>query len=112
VRRLILAPDAKADLAAIGRYSRRQWGVEQARVYSRTIAARIFQLRERPQLGHRRPDVDAQVLCLKSGRRLIFYDATEATLTVLRVLHERQDAPGRIAAGRRRLAADDRDDEP
>ncbi len=105
MRRLVLAPDAKADLAAIGRYSRRQWGAEQARVYSRTIAERIFRLREHPRLGHKRQDVDAQVRCLRSGRHLIFYDATETTLTVLRVLHERQDAPGHVATGRRRLSA-------
>jgi toxin ParE1/3/4 len=100
----VLAPDVVADLAAIGRYSRRQWGAEQARAYSSEIAARIFKLRERPQLGHRRPDVDAQVRCLRSGRHLIFYDVSETTLTVLRVLHERQDAAGHLATGRRRLA--------
>jgi toxin ParE1/3/4 len=112
VRRLIIAPDVKADIAAIGRYSRRQWGAEQARFYSRAIAERIFQLRERPDLGHRRPDVDAQVRCLKSGRHLIFYDVTETDLTVLRVLHERQDAPGHVASGRRGLAASGNSEEP
>jgi plasmid stabilization system protein ParE len=33
-----LTPDAEADLKAIARYTRRQWGEAQSRQYARTLA--------------------------------------------------------------------------
>ncbi|MGE5501747.1 MAG: hypothetical protein ACM3W4_07460 [Ignavibacteriales bacterium] len=59
-------------MAAVGRYSRKTWGAARAREYSIALAGRIIQLRTRPSLGRRRPDIDPDVRALRSGKHIIF----------------------------------------
>lgn len=98
MRGLRLTPEARADIAAVGRYSRKTWGAAKAREYSAALAERIMTLRARPSLGRRRLDIDPDVRALRSARHIVFYDVSPEAIVVLRVLHERMHVADLSAA--------------
>jgi len=91
-----LAPVAARDLEGIWRYTLGEWGIEQAHRYTDEIVAAFAQLANNPHLdtscdyirnGYRRNWV---------GRHVIYFRVTGYGIAVIRVLHERMDAPKRL----------------
>lgn len=105
MRALRFTPQARADIAAVGRYSRKTWGAAKGREYSVALAERLMRLRTRPSVGRARPDIDPLVRGLRSNRHIVFYDVLPDTVVILRVLHERMDVvtlmTGKLEALRR-----------
>ena len=99
MRRLVLSPDAAADISAIGRYSRWAWGVEQGRRYSQKLADRLIKLKQRTRPGRPRNDIGPTVRSLKSGRHIIFFHLEDEQVVVARILHESMNVAGRIQFG-------------
>ncbi len=88
-----LTPAAEHDLEAIWIYSARQWGVEQANRYADFLAAAFAELAQSPtsapacdhiRPGYRRRSVE---------RHMIYFRMTNYGIAVVRILHERMDAP-------------------
>jgi len=82
---------AREDLAEIGRYTERRWGVAQRRAYLAQLDARMELLVDHPQMGTARDDVRRGYRCLREARHLIFYRAAAGTVEIVRVLHQRMD---------------------
>lgn len=90
---LRLTPAALRDMEGIWRYTARQWGVAQAERYIdrlngcfETLALAPFsaQACDHIRPGYRRQPVESHVVYYRTGPDMV---------TVVRVLHERMDAP-------------------
>lgn len=88
-----LAPAAERDLETIWVHTRRQWGIDQANRYIDILTASFSELAQRPDAappcdhirpGYRRRSVE---------RHLIYFRITDYGVAIIRILHERMDAP-------------------
>ena len=91
-----LTPAAARDLAGIWRYTLGEWGIEQAHRYTDEIAAAFAQLTTNPQLGTTCDYIRKGYRRSQVGRHMIYFRITEYGIAVIRVLHERMDAPKRL----------------
>ena len=89
--KLKLAKEAKKDIKAIGRYTQKQWGEAQRRVYIRSLYDRFEWLIENPGLGKNRSDIHEGYYSYHEGKHQIFYIIDNEILTVIGVLHENMD---------------------
>ena len=103
MKQLVLSPDAVTDIAEIARYSKREWGEKQARLYGTRLAERLIKLKTSARLGRLRLDIDPIVRSVKSGRHLIFFDVEPDRVVVLRILHESMDTSDRVQVARSRI---------
>jgi toxin ParE1/3/4 len=88
-----LSPAAERDLEGIWKYTRAEWGVEQAERYTDLLTAAFLVLAESPKSaptcdhireGYRRRSVE---------RHLIYFRITDYGIAIIRVLHGQMDAP-------------------
>lgn len=88
-----LVPAAERDLESIWTYTRQQWGAEQANRYIDTLIATFAELAQSPKTapacdhirpGYRRRSID---------RHMIYFRITAYGIAVVRILHDRMDAP-------------------
>jgi len=88
-----LTPAAERDLESIWRYTFRQWGVAQADRYIDFLTTTFAELADSPRMapacdhirpGYRRWSVE---------RHMIYFRVTDDGISVIRVLHDRMDAP-------------------
>ena len=91
-----LTPAAERDLEKIWRYTQRTWGIEQAGRYIDTLNSAFAELAQHPQRapacdhirrGYRMAVIESHVIYF----RIAVYGAD-----IIRVLHERIDAPRRL----------------
>ena len=82
---------ARRDLAGIIRYSRDTWGVEQSAAYLGDINARLAQLAGSPALGRARDDLAPSLRAFPTQSHVIYYLVVEGGISIVRILHERQD---------------------
>ena len=89
-----LAPAARDDLDAIWDYVARE--ARDAGPADRLIDAiteRLWLLAQHPQIGRRRDDLEAGLRSLAVGNFVIVYEVTAGNVSVLRIVHGRQDLP-------------------
>jgi toxin ParE1/3/4 len=88
-----LSPAAQRDLEGIWKYTRSEWGLEQAERYTDLLTAAFQVLAESPnsapacdhiRQGYRRRNVE---------RHMIYFRVTEYGIAIIRILHDRMDAP-------------------
>jgi toxin ParE1/3/4 len=88
-----LTPAAERDLEDIWTYTVQNWGVEQADLYADSLTAAFAELAQSPKLapscdhirpGYRRRSVE---------RHMIYFRITDYGVAVVRILHDRMDAP-------------------
>jgi len=88
-----LTPAAERDLEAIWTYTLQRWGVEQANRYIDLLTAAFAELANSPNTapacdqvrpGYRRRSVE---------RHMIYFRITAYGIAIVRVLHDRMDAP-------------------
>lgn len=88
-----LTPAAERDLESIWIYTLRRWGVEQADRYIDILTATFAELAQSPKSapacdhirpGYRRRSVE---------RHMIYFRITAYGVAIIRVLHDRMDAP-------------------
>jgi len=82
---------AKQDLASIEKYTRENWGSNQADLYLAQIENKILDLLETPYLGTARPDVSSGYRCLPEGKHLIFYRVDGYIVNILGIPHASMD---------------------
>ena len=92
-----LRPLAVTDLETIWRYTAQAWNVEQADQYLDQLNERLELLAENPSLGLDYSHVEAGVQRYQVGRHGVFYRIDNHLLVVIRVLHDRMDAPRRLS---------------
>ena len=89
--RVELSGEADADLDSIAEYTIREHGPQQARNYVGSLVARIEALALEP-VGRRTDGLDPAVLRIRHGAHFLFFRVHTDRVTILRVLHVRQDA--------------------
>ncbi len=82
---------AVADLDAIADYTVGRWGNKQARFYVDSLEARLTHLADQPLIGRWREDLAPGLLCFPFESHVVFYNATDFGIAVVRVLHKQQD---------------------
>ena len=89
--RVEFRPAARADLDAIARYTKREWGTVKARAYLGQLRAFAEGLRDFPQ---RFPSYNSPLGPFRKapcGEHLVFYVIAADKVEIVRVLHNRVD---------------------
>lgn len=93
-----LTQAAEADLRAVIRYSRVEWGAEQARSYADALEQAIQLLVDYPHRHRALPKVHPDVRIARCRHHLIFALPMDGGPTlILAILHERMDLMARLA---------------
>lgn len=86
-----LTARASEDLREIARYTRREWGLHQARRYREELQLALQKLSLSPLVGLSRDEVAEQVRSFQVASHIAFYVPRTDGITVLRVLHPSMD---------------------
>lgn len=88
-----LSASARRDLEAIWRYTAETWSAEQARRYTGALTRVMSALAGTPNLGtacdHIRPGYRRR----RIEEHVIYFGATTYGVAIIRILHNRMDAP-------------------
>lgn len=88
-RKLVLAPRARQDFVDILRYTGETWGQDQLHTYRDKIHDALHLIGRNPAIGHRSPALpDTHRLYLVGSHVIVFRDQ-EASVAVVRILHQR-----------------------
>ena len=80
---------AEADVLAIGNYTLRTWGRDQAISYLDELEACCQKLAEHPELGRTCEDIRPGLQRFEQGRHVVFYRQEAGGVLVSRILHQR-----------------------
>ncbi|AJR03391.1 MULTISPECIES: type II toxin-antitoxin system RelE/ParE family toxin [Flavobacteriaceae] len=95
--KVILRQKAIDDLNDIWDYTFKKWSVKQADKYYATIKLTCNGIGENPNVGKEYDGISKNLLGLKSGKHIIFYQLISIDrIEVIRILHERMDLKNRI----------------
>ncbi len=86
-----LSRPALRDLAEIGRYTREQWGKEQAHDYGSAITAGLKWLCRNEPLLHERPELDVGIFSYPHQSHVIVFRRCRIGIEIPRILHRRMD---------------------
>lgn len=96
--KVILRQKAIDDLNYIWMYTSIKWSEVQADKYYATVKDACLGIGENPEVGKKYDVVSENLLGLKTGRHIIFYQSmSEDRIEVIRILHERMDLKTRIS---------------
>lgn len=94
--RLELSADADADLFDILEYGVQTFGHEVGHAYYFSFDSAFSILRDFPQAGSVREDIDETIRAFRHRSHKIYYDVTKDTIIVQRILHHAMDVPSRL----------------
>lgn len=95
--KVVLRQKAIDDLNNIWFYTFEKWSEKQANKYYETIKIACNEIGENPNTGKEYSGISKNLLGLKSGKHIIFYQMlSENKIEVVRILHERMDLKSRI----------------
>lgn len=93
-----LRQEAIDDLNDIWDYTFEKWSENQADKYYATIKLACNGIGENPDVGKEYDGISKNLLGLKSGKHIIFYQSlSEDKIEVIRILHERMDLKNRLS---------------
>lgn len=95
-RRLIIQPEAQADIRAILLYTRERWSAEQRRRYHAHINLGLTSLLDYPERGRPRDEFYVGCRSLLVEQHVIFYYLTDDEIVIDRVLHRSQEASDKV----------------
>lgn len=96
-RRLRITIPARGDLRALRRYARRLWGKRQRDLSADRLAAAMRDLTLYPDLGGPRDDLTPGLRARVVGEHVVYCRADDEAVTIIRVLHQKMDAPSHLA---------------
>ena len=95
--KVILRQKAIDDLNDIWDYTFEQWSEKQADKYYSSLKFACREIGENPDLGRDYTEIKSNLLGLKSGKHIIFYQMiSDEEIEVIRILHERMDLKNRL----------------
>ena len=86
-----ISSDANEDLVSVWKYTRDQWGIEQADLYIDAFMLRFAWLTENRKLWLPRPDMGKGIFSCVEKSHVIFFCVNQNHLDILRILHGRMD---------------------
>ena len=94
---VILRQEAIDDLNKIWDYTFEKWSENQADKYYATVKMTCNGIGENPDIGKEYDGINKNLLGLKSGKHIIFYQQISIDrIEIIRILHERMDLKNRI----------------
>ncbi len=88
---------ATSDLLNIWDYTVEIWSKKQAEKYYNQLIGTCKQIAENPGIGKDYFEVKTELLGLKTGKHIIFYETINKNeVKIIRILHERMDLENRI----------------
>ncbi|WP_299111473.1 type II toxin-antitoxin system RelE/ParE family toxin [uncultured Winogradskyella sp.] len=95
--KVILRQEAINDLNRIWDYTFEKWSEKQADKYYATVKMACNGIGESPDIGKEYDGISKNLLGLKSGKHIIFYQQISSDrIEIIRILHERMDLKNRI----------------
>ncbi len=95
--KVILRQEAIDDLDSIWNYTFEKWSEKQADKYYATVKMICNGIGENPDIGKEYGEISKNLLGLKSGKHIIFYQQISSDrIEIIRILHERMDLKNRI----------------
>ncbi len=95
--KVVLKQEAIDDLNNIWEYSFEKWSENQADKYYSMLKLACKEIGESPKLGREYNNIKNNLLGLKSGKHIIFYQKVdEDEIEIIRILHEQMDLKSRI----------------
>ena len=88
-----LSPAAERDLENIWLYSRRQWSTEQADRYAAILVNAFAELAQTPKMAPSCEHIRSGYRRRSVGRHVIYFRITDYGIAVVRLLHDRMNAP-------------------
>lgn len=95
-RELRFARDAEDDLRSILEYSLVTWGARQQDERVLAFSTAFESILRFPRLGRISHEVDQDLRALLVGEHYIYYRVDEASVLVVRILHERMDVTSHL----------------
>ena len=92
MRRLAVRRRASRDLHEILIFSAREWGLDQAERYVRDIHGAFERILADPALGTTLSLPRGTYRRLNAGSHAIYFTASDTTVTIIRVLHQRMNS--------------------
>ncbi len=87
-----LTNKAREDLIGIARYTEKNWGQEQRKVYLKQLDDLFHTLAANPDLGRSCSEIRQGYFKYPDDRHVIFYRlGNESAIEIIRVLHKRMD---------------------
>ena len=93
MKEIRLRPAAEADIAGIREYTRRTWGAEQASRYLRGLGRRFQEIACGVAVSRQS---ERNTRCARYRTHLIYFRVADTHVLIVRVLHERMDAPSHL----------------
>ena len=88
---------AQADIREIGRYTQRQWGKDQRRVYLSGLNDTFCLLANKPLLAAERRGFSPPVRIHPYRKHLVVYVVEDGGILIVRVLHQSMDVPAQLS---------------
>ena len=89
--RYVLSPEAEADLIGIWEYTRDHWNADQADTYILALIDVVQAVASGKRKGRSCDQIRSGYFRVASGSHVIFYRMSDATMDVVRILHQRMD---------------------
>lgn len=96
--RLVRSPRFQRDLVDVLAYTKKRWGIEQARRYRDLIREALAAIAQAPERGKARDDIRAGIRALhirqygRPARHIVFYQVrSSGEVDLLRMLHDAMD---------------------
>jgi toxin ParE1/3/4 len=86
-------PAAERDLANIWRYTKPQWGREQANRYTLVLKAMCAEIAKAPLQAEGCPHIRPGYRRRSVEHHVIYFRQTPYGIAIVRILHQRMDAP-------------------
>lgn len=93
--RVVVSPLAERDLEAIGDYIAED-SPARALSFVEELRAQCAEIAESPSACRARPELGRAIRSLAHGNYVIFFTATKARVTIVRVLHGAMDIPAQF----------------
>ncbi len=100
MKRLRFSGAARADILAIGRYTKEQFGIKQRDTYLKKLFAAFETIQKSPLIGKSRDDVYLSVRSLHVEKHVVFYVATLDEIQISRILHQSMEPARHIGSSR------------
>lgn len=91
MKRYILSPEAKTDIANIRKYTATQWGKARTEKYSLRLRERMRWLADNPMLGQARDEIKEGYRSFNEGSHIIFYRVTVSAIEIIGIPHQSMD---------------------
>ena len=95
---VLFSTDSKNDLKGVVRFTRKEWGKEQAVDYVNGLKRQAKKLAESPDIGKKRDNMANGVLSFPYVSHILFYIVESHGITIVRVLHKSQNLTTHLAS--------------